>query len=188
MNIVNKNQFKIVICLIILLIASCKLKEEKKITDPELIHVLSINNCDSLMADEIFKKHNEIEWTDTKPKSVVEAVLKLDTMINDINKHLFRICKPIAFHFSFGMAIRNEWIYTGKEELKDQLFNKLKLGHFDYSSGLILGLFGEYVKDGEINIMEQLGEYMNADSMKSVRIEFQKIENELNEIKKKKGE
>ncbi|MBL7810563.1 MAG: hypothetical protein JNN28_22255 [Saprospiraceae bacterium] len=187
MNKVNRNNVKIVIYLIILTIASCNLKEEKKITDPELIHVLSINNCDSLMADEIFKKHNQIKWPDKKPKSVVEAVLKLDKMTNAYNKHLFRICEPIEFHLGFGMMLRNEWIHTGEEELKDQLFNKLKLKHFDYSSGLILGLFGEYIKNGEIHLMEQLGDHLNADSMKTARIEFQKIEDELNKIKKKNG-
>ena len=35
--------------------------------------------------------------------------------------------------------------------------------------------------------MEQLGEGMQADSMKIAREEFQKIENELNKIKKESG-
>jgi hypothetical protein len=183
----SKKCLKLIIGLIILIFASCNLDKKKKITDPELLHVLAINDCDSLMADEIFQKHNEINWTETKPKSVVEAVLKLDSMTNDFNKHLFRICEPVEFHFGFGMGIRNEWIHTGNEELKDQLFNRLKLGHFDYSSGLIIGLFGEYVKEGEISLMEQLGEGMQADSMKVVREEYQKIEDELNRIKKESG-
>ena len=171
----------------ILIFASCNFDDKKKITDPELLHVMAISDCDSLMADEIFQKHNEINWTETKPKSVVEAVLKLDSMTNDFNKHLFKICESGEFHFGFGMGIRNEWVHTGEEELKDQLFNRLKLGHFDYSSGLIIGLFGEYLKEGEINLMEQLGEGMQADSMKIAREEFQKIENELNKIKKESG-
>lgn len=182
-----RKTLKLIIGLIILVVASCNLDQREKITDPELLHVLAINDCDSLMADEIFQKYNEIIWTKTKPKSVVEAVLKLDSMTNDFNKHLFRICEPVEFHFGFGMGIRNEWIHTGEEELKDQLFDKLKLEHSDYSSGLILGLFGEYLKEGEINLVEQFGEGMNADSMNTARIEFQNIEDELNKIKKKNG-
>ena len=185
--IIFKNWIKVIFGISALLIVSCNLKVEKKITDPDLLHILAISNCDSLMNDEIFQRNNEIIWTKTKPKSVVEAILHMDSMTNDYSKHLFKICDPIEFHFGFGMGIRNEWIHQGDKELNDQLFNTLKLGHRDYSSGLILGLFGEYLKEGEINLMDQLGEGMKADSMKTARAEFQKIEDDLNRIKKKNG-
>jgi hypothetical protein len=105
-------------------------------------------------------------------------------MTNDFNKHIIKVCDPVDFHLAFGMDIRNEWVYSGEEEFRDQLFNKLKIKHPDYSSGLILWLFREYIKEGEIKIMDQLGKGIQADSMKIAREEYLKIEYELNKTKK----
>ena len=156
---------------------------DTQVVDADLIYVLKISDCDSLRNDTIFQKHNEIRWTTTKPKSVVEAVMLLDSMTNDYTRHLFKICDPNDFHLGFGMGIRNEWVYSGEDAFNEQLFKRLKLPHNDLSSALVLKLYELYLTQDTIKIMELLGEGMNADSMKTAREEFKKIENELNKIK-----
>lgn len=156
---------------------------DTQVVDVDLIHVLKISDCDSLRNDTIFRKHSEMRWPTTKPKSVVEAVVLLDSMTNGYTRHLFKICDPIDFHLDFGMGIRNEWVYNGEEAFKEQLFERLKLSHSDYSSGLILKLYQLYLTQDTIKIIELLGERINADSMKTARDEFKKIEKELNKIK-----
>lgn len=123
-----------------------------------------------------------MKWPEEQPKSVVEAVLSLDNMSNDYTKHLFKICPPLEFHFGFAMGIRNEWIYNGSDELNYQLTKKLKLNP-DGSSGLILLLYQQYLLIDTIDIMGQLNERINADSMKTVKEEFQRIESDLNKEK-----
>jgi hypothetical protein len=106
---------------------------------------MKISDCDSLRNDTIFQEHNRIHWSPTRPKSVVEAVVLLDSMMNDYIRHMFIICDPNDFYFGFGMDIRNEWVYNGEDEFIDQLFNKIKLSHSDSSSGLILKLYQLYL-------------------------------------------
>lgn len=156
---------------------------DTKVVDLDLIHVLKISDCDSLRNDTIFRKHHEMRWTTTKPKSVVEAVVLLDSMTNDYTRHMFKICDPIDFHLGFGMGIRNEWVYSGEDAFNEQLFERLKLSHRDFSSGLILKLYQLYLTQDTIKIMELLGERINTDSMKTARDEYKKIEKELNKIK-----
>ena len=108
------------ILILILLLTAVGCSNPVKVSNPELEHVLSIRNCDSLLNDDVFKNNNEIKWPNEKPKDVVEAVLKLDSMTNEFNRHCFRICDPIEFYFGFGMGLRNEWVHEGTEELRSQ--------------------------------------------------------------------
>lgn len=168
--------------MLLILIAGCD--QESKITDPDLIHVLSITNCDSLLNDEVFKKNSQMLWPKQKPTSVLEAVLKLDTMTNDYNEHCFKICDPTEFYFGFGMGIRNEWVHQGTEELRTELYEKLKIGHPDFTSGIILYLYGQYIGEGRVIVVDSLGEDMKHDTMKTALQHYVKIEESLSDLKK----
>jgi hypothetical protein len=158
---------------------------DSKSVNEDLEHVLKISDCDSLMMDSIFLENSKFQWTKTKPNNVVEAVMHLDSMTNAFSKQQFRICRPNSFHFGLGMAIRNKWIYPAEQELDNQLYNTLKLQNADDASGLILILFNQYLTENPINIMTELDNYMglSSDSMKLAKVEYQRIEDRLNEIK-----
>lgn len=170
--------------ILFLFIAFIGCKNETKKVNPELEYVLSISDCDSLLNDEIFKKNSEMKWPDQKPKTVVEAVLKLDSMTNEFNEHFFKVCDPKELYFGFAMGIRNEWVHQGTEELRTQLYDKLKVSHPDFTSGIIMYLFTEYISEGKIVIVDSLGVGMKHDTMKNALQEYINIEDELNKLKK----
>ena len=179
MNILTK----MFLCLFIVIIG-CK-NETKKIS-PELAHVLAISDCDSLLNDQIFKENSQMKWPDHKPKSVVEAVLKLDSMTNEFNEHCFKICDPMEFYFGFAMGIRNEWVHQGTDELRTQLYDELKVSHPDFTSGIIMYLFTEYISEGDVVIVDSLGIGMKHDTMKNALQEYVNIEETLNKLKKRR--
>ncbi len=151
--------------------------------DKELAYILKIENCDSLMNSPVFQKHNIFNWPNKKPKSITEAVLLLDEVTNDYTKHQYRICDGVDLYFGSGMAIRNEWVRNGEPELSEQLYVRLKLNHPDNTSGLIILYFTEFIKDGEMDVMQTIGNRMDADSLVSVKTEILRIQDELKLLK-----
>ena len=50
------------------------------------------------------------------PKTREEVFAQLDSMLNEGEREDFVKADPIAYHFSLGMWIRNNWIYQQEEE------------------------------------------------------------------------
>jgi hypothetical protein len=170
--------------LAILTLISCR--NEKKKNDPDLQKVLMISDCDSLKNNQIFIEKNQFIWPKNKPKSITEAVLLLDKATNEYAKQKFKICTGSEFYFGVGLTMRNEWVRHGDPRLSRQLYEKLKINHPDYSSGYILYFFEKYISDEEISIKEDIGNRLDGDSLKSVKLEMERIQNELNRIKKRR--
>lgn len=50
------------------------------------------------------------------PKTKEEVFDQLDGMLSESEREYFVKADPIAYHFSLGMWIRNNWIYEQEEE------------------------------------------------------------------------
>ena len=56
------------------------------------------------------------------PKTAAEAWKRLDKRLSEKDKKAIREAEDMVdFHFSLGMWIRNNWIYTGEKENLDSL-------------------------------------------------------------------
>ena len=56
------------------------------------------------------------------PKTAAEAWKRLDKRLSEEDKKAIREAEDMVdFHFSLGMWIRNNWIYTGEKENLDSL-------------------------------------------------------------------
>jgi hypothetical protein len=151
--------------------------------DPNLKHVLSINNCDSLERDSIYQKHRSFKWPVTKPHNITEAMILLDSAANDFYKHHIKICSEEDMYFELGLGVRNEWVRHGETEFRDLLFRKLKMSYIDASSGFILSYYKKHLNQDTTSILTELGPAYKTDSMKDVRNEIVKIEADLKRLR-----
>ena len=158
----------------------CKNQNHKSIYENDLDHVLKIANCDSLEQDSVFNKYNKLKWPVTKPHSISEAMLLLDSATNDFIKHEIRICDDLEFYFGLGLTIRNQWIRHGHDEMKKEMFDKLKLNHVDYSSGVILFFYKRYLTNDTTSILPFLKRSHQTDSVKN---ELLRIDSEIRKLK-----
>jgi hypothetical protein len=70
-------------------------------------------------------------------------------MLSEEEKHELAKSDPIEYHFSLGMWIRNNWIYTGERGNLESLLKDLGEPEFlmgDMASSAILEAYQRYLK------------------------------------------
>ena len=84
------------------------------------------------------------------PKTAEEAWKLLDKRLSEEDKKAIREAEDMVdFHFSLGMWIRNNWIYTGERGNLESLLKDLGEPEFlmgDMASSAILEAFQRYLK------------------------------------------
>ena len=84
------------------------------------------------------------------PKTAAEAWKRLDKRLSEEDKNAIREAEDmVEFHFSLGMWIRNNWIYTGEREKLESLMKDLGEPEFlmgDMASSVILDAYQKHLK------------------------------------------
>jgi len=85
------------------------------------------------------------------PKTAAEAWKRLDKRLSEEEKKAIREAENMSeFHFSLGMWIRNNWIYTGERENLESLMKDLGEPEFlmgDMASSVILDAYQKHLKE-----------------------------------------
>ena len=85
------------------------------------------------------------------PKTAEEAWKRLDKRLSEEEKKAIREAENMSeFHFSLGMWIRNNWIYTGERENLESLMKDLGEPEFlmgDMASSVILDAYQKHLKE-----------------------------------------
>jgi len=85
------------------------------------------------------------------PKTAAEAWKRLDKRLSEEEKKAIREAENMSeFHFSLGMWIRNNWIYTGERENLESLMKDLGEPEFligDMASSAILDAYQKHLKE-----------------------------------------
>ena len=83
------------------------------------------------------------------PKTAAEAWKRLDKRLSEEDKKAIREAEDMVdFHFSLGMWIRNNWIYTGERENLESLMKELGEPEFlmgDMASSVILDAYQKHL-------------------------------------------
>lgn len=134
---------------------------------------------DSIRHKEIFTEESiKFDWN-LKPKSIVEAVWYLDSMASPEMKCEIFNSELDSIYFDIGLQIRNEWIRKGNVALNNEMFNTIKLGSIDYSSGLILLIYKSYLSPTKNNFVTQIEKNNSATLSPNLKIHLLKIQSEL---------
>jgi len=142
------------------------------------IKIIDSKKCEIVDTAMFVKKIEEVS-TARKPNSITDAIQLLDSLADDN----FR-CAIITFnendlYFNLGLVIRNQWVRNGTESIRSQLFDKLRLSHIDYTSGLILDIYKECMNNKNIDLVKK---YLrgNTDSLFKIKeSELKAIQKEL---------
>ena len=85
------------------------------------------------------------------PKTAAEAWKRLDKRLSEEEKKAIREAENMSeFHFSLGIWIRNNWIYTGERENLESLMKELGEPEFlmgDMASSAILDAYQKHLKE-----------------------------------------
>lgn len=85
------------------------------------------------------------------PKTATEAWKRLDKRLSEEDKKAIKEAEDLVdFHFSLGMWIRNNWIYTGERENLESLMKELGEPEFligDMASSAILDAYQKHLKE-----------------------------------------
>ena len=85
------------------------------------------------------------------PKTAAEAWKRLDKRLSEEEKKAIREAENMSeFHFSLGMWIRNNWIYTGERENLESLMKDLGEPEFlmgDMASSAKLDVYQKHLKE-----------------------------------------
>ncbi|MFH1514433.1 MAG: DUF6794 domain-containing protein [bacterium] len=95
-------------------------------------------------------------------KDLLKKFEKLKKEMSDDDLKLFKETDAdglIDFHFSLGMYIRNEWGLWGDSDLNEYFCQK-RMMHPDDMSGILLEMFHQYLHGKEINLDEDLLDYL----------------------------
>ena len=83
------------------------------------------------------------------PKTAAEAWKRLDKRLSEEDKKAIKEAEDLVdFHFSLGMWIRNNWIYTGERENLESLMKELGEPEFlmgDMASSVILDAYQKHL-------------------------------------------
>lgn len=124
----------------------------------------------------IFFARMKTNWPTRKPISVADAVRLLDSVADDNFKCTIVKITNENLYFNLGLKIRNEWVRNGTSNIKDQLFNKLKLSSTDYSSSLIIDIYRQLLTHKKIDLVNH---YAKSISSQNVQNELIKIQEAL---------
>ena len=84
------------------------------------------------------------------PKTAAEAWKRLDKRLSEEDKNAIREAEDMVdFHFSLGMWIRNNWIYTGERENLESLMKDIGEPEFlmgDMASSVILDAYQKHLR------------------------------------------
>jgi hypothetical protein len=161
-----------------------------------LFSILSLSSCNNnnnrfflgaenakcnLIDTNIFVHTINNNWPTRKPNSIADAVKLLDSVADDNLRCGIIKIRDEDLYFNLGLKIRNNWVRQGTENIKNQLFNKLRLSSVDYSSGLIIDIYRQMLTNKKINLVEHFSKSKNDSSWQTVKNELIKIQTELTE-------
>ena len=154
----------------LVLFACCNSNESRKVFESE--------KCDAIDTIMFNKKQQSISKS-RKPNSVTDAVKLLDSLADDNFRCAVLKIKEEDLYFNLGLNIRNEWIRHGTDSIRNQLFYKLRVTSVDYTSGLIIDIYKQYLTNKDVDLAKK---YLkdNTDSSYAMREkEFKAIQKEL---------
>ena len=133
--------------------------------------------CDSINHEKFFTSINK-NWPIRKPYSIVDAVKLLDTIADENFKCTLVKMSDIDLYFNLGLKIRNEWVRHGTDSINNELFYKLKLDNIDYSSGLIIAIFRDYLLN-RLELAKTYSKRTNDTYEKEIKKQLMKIQTDL---------
>jgi hypothetical protein len=119
------------------------------------------------------------DWPSRKPSSVADAVNLLDSMADENFKCMILRQSDDFFYFNLGLKVRNDWVRHGTGKLKDQLFNNCKLSSIDYSSGFIIEIYREVLRNRKVDLVAYFSNNKNNKHWPQLKTELVRIQNEL---------
>ncbi len=146
------------------------------------IKVVDSKKCDFVDTVMFKNKMKEISLS-RKPESITDAVQLLDSLADDNFRCAIITFNENEYYFNLGLGIRNHWVRHGTESIKYQLFEKLRLTHMDYTSGLILDIYKQCLINKDVDLVKR---YLkdNTDSLfKMKEKELKVIQSELKRLK-----
>ena len=117
------------------------------------IKVIDVKKCGLVDTTMFIKKIKEVS-TARKPNSITDAIQLLDSLADDNFRCAIITFNETDLYFNLGLVIRNQWVRNGTKSIRNQLFDKLKLGYIDYSSGLILDIYKQCLINKNVDLVK----------------------------------